>query len=186
MISHKYKFIFIHPNKCGGNSIEYFFQGYLKVDHTPLKAYQRQYPQEYDNYFKFGFCRNPFDRLVSIYHGRTQGKLVPIDKKLLNYSFKESVKLGDKGVMKHCQPMTKHWFTNQNKDMAMNFIGRFENYQEDFNVVCDKIGIPRQEIPHKNKSKHKHYTEYYDDEAREIVAEKYAKDIEYFGYKFGE
>jgi hypothetical protein len=57
-------------------------------------------------------------------------------------------------------------------DEQINFIGDFENLQEDFNSVCNQIGIPPYELPHYNQSKHKHWSEYYDKELLEFVKKK--------------
>ena len=72
----------------------------------------------------------------------------------------------------------------EERGLRADFIGEFENLQQDFDTVCDQIGIPRQELPHINKTTRKHYTEYYDDETREAVADYYHEDIEAFGYSY--
>ena len=187
MIDHNNKFIFIHINKCGGNTIdEHFtekFQG-----HTKAFEYKKLNPNEFDNYFKFTFVRNPWDRVVAFYHYQLKRKwdYYPFDETL---SFKKFVKNWLIQMPKQTPLNTNpcyDWISDKDDNLLVDFIVRFENLQADFNTICDKIGIDRQKLPHKNKSKHKHYTEYYDDETRKIVGEKYAKDIEYFGYEFGE
>jgi chondroitin 4-sulfotransferase 11 len=165
---------------------------------------------EHQDYYQFTFARNPWGRLLSCYIFFSSWD------SMIDCSFRDFVKsvdifLGDDNhaeshysiinnntcadglnsidikapcnsnlVGYHVLPQI--YFVGDN----FNFIGKMERLQHDFNFVCDKIGIPKQKLPHKNKSKHKHYTEYYDEETRQIVAEKYAKDIEYFGYEFGE
>lgn len=153
-----------------------------------------------NNHFSFCFARNPFELSLSNYlffqksiefwDTDPEEKELFIDvynayTKTLNgcSTFKEWII-----NKKKCGWLNDyHWDTEQfHWAREVDFIGRFENLQADFDIVCDKIGIPKQKLPHKNKTNHKHYTEYYDDETRQIVAEKYAKDIEYFNYEFGE
>ena len=161
---------------------------------------------EWKHYFKFTFTRNPFDRVVSYWnyiHKSLEMYKAMCEEKGLDWkpdhyhwiefcqkvtskckSFKEYIKYTSNGVATGLD--TVFSLSHDGNEKFVDFIGRFENLQEDFDIVCDKIGILKQKLPHKNKTKHKHYTEYYDDETKQIVAEKYAKDIEYFGYEFGE
>ena len=197
IISPKYNCCFIHIPKSAGTVIRDFLKTNdreFKVifSHPTFSEIQTEY--DLSTYFKFTFIRNPWDRFVSTFfylkqNVKDEELLNEARKKLSNYSFTSFVKelyleknQFSKNYFIHLRPQIHFLESMDNID----FIGRFENFQEDFNIICDKIKIPRQQLPHDNKSKHKHYTEYYDDETKQIVAEKYAKDIEYFGYKFGE
>lgn len=201
MISSKHKFIFIHIPKCGGSSIESLF-GYnlwdrgkfpshfcsydlfLGKDSSSAKYLQHSTITEIremkndliDDYFSFSFVRNPWDRHLSDFFFYGGQKRCDFKNFLLNPPSLD---------LSHSMPQLD-FICSSDGEFLVDFVGKFENIQSDFDTICDKIGIDRQKLPHTNKSNHKHYTEYYDDKTREIVAEKYAKDIEYFGYKFGE
>lgn len=187
MVNHEHKFIFIHINKCGGTTIDTLFSGDF-AGHTKAFDYKKQYPTEFKNYFKFTFIRNPWDRVVSFYHYQIKRKwdYYPFDETI---PFKEFVKNWLKQMPRQTTLNTHpcyDWISDEHDELIIDFVGRVENFQKDFDIVCEKIGIPQCKLPHNNKTNHKHYTEYYDEETKEIVAEKYAKDIKYFGYKFGE
>jgi len=69
--------------------------------------------------------------------------------------------------------------------LLVDFVGKFENLQHDFDVICDRINHARFQIPHKNKTIHRPYWEYYDQQSIDLVHRMHHRDIEYFGYKFG-
>lgn len=195
MIDDKHKFIFIHIPKTGGTSILNFFKS---DDMNSVSSHWRKYDaSEYTDYFKFTFVRNPYDKFVSEYEWRNKQKHYHRRHYDIqgNISFKECCNKLLQGKLDSMYPqMEKIHLWSQHKLLEhaldscddLNYIGRFENLQEDFNIICAKIGIPHRKLPHINKSKRKHYTEYYDDETRQIITDIYAKDIKYFKYKFGE
>ena len=208
MISHKYKFAFLHLPKCGGSSLMKSFgrcwdDKRYKNGHPNLTTTNTHYSLHRSNticvdldineYKLFTFVRNPFARIVSAFfylrdtnlryrqdrHFRNKFNLQQMNfsefvkEKLLIANYPHLDEIVDKYI--HSDDIEK-----------FDFIGKTENMQNDCDLLCDIIKRPKRVLPHTNKSKHKHYTEYYDDETRQIVAEKYAKDIEYFGYEFGE
>lgn len=182
MINHELKFIFIHIPKTGGNSIKKLL-GIQGHEHKKFSLCSKGYP----DYFSFAFTRNPWDRLVSSFFYLEQGGMGKRDQKNYDHyinglSFTQFVLKYQNDIIGINHFREQYFYLDGN----LSFIGKFENIQEDFDIICDKIGIPQQQLPHKNTTKHKHYTEYYDEETKQIVAEKYAKDIEYFGYKFEE
>ena len=207
LVSEQYEATFIHIPKTGGTSLasallsqgEAFnrlperierHKNYVKnsLEWTIKHSRMHDVDQRYQNVFCFAFVRNPWDLMVSSFSWWTQKPKQLQTRKDYGYDIKAK---GFKALIKSNSSCLNECYHNNEGQLyrlndKIDFIGRYENLQQDFNTICDKIRIPRQALPHINKSKHKHYTEYYDDETRETVAEKYAKDIEYFDYKFGE
>jgi len=196
-ISHKHKFISISIPKTGSTSIRCALDKFSDQKSVPREHHDTFYHHttysrlqeklDYiDDYFVFAFVRNPWDRLVSQwnYMNRCAQSGGNLNYKKRCAKMLESIDSFSQFLKsKHTIEQCLNWVQYQNC-IGVNYVGKMETMQEHFNAVCDKIGIPRQQLPHVNKTKHKHYTEYYDDETRQIVAEKYARDIEYFGYRF--
>ena len=184
--------------------------------HTTVRGYQAKHPQSFEKYFKFTFVRSPWGLALSQYNylwhsdyawpkkwrakeWKSKSKRSSLhsflaSKEHLRWSFEEWIK-SDLFLIsspashwcKKCHQNQIDWLLDKSGKVNIDFVGKFENFQEDFDYVCDKIGMPQQQLPHINAGpKCKHYSEYYNDETKEVVAKKYKKDIEYFGYEFGE
>jgi len=200
-ISTKDKFVYFGIAKTGSASIEKSLSGQLKVP-IHIHGLSVNFP-EFSKYFMFSFVRNPYDRLVSCWrylirdpncnnkdfdNGVFKKFLVhegAFWKKMPFYDFVESVaNIPDQEADTHF--MSQYCFVcDRLKRPTLDFIGRFENLEEDFNKALSTIGLEPLTLPHINKtSKGKHYSEYYSDRSKELVAERYKEDIELFGYSF--
>ncbi len=69
---------------------------------------------------------------------------------------------------------------------AAGLVMRFEHLQEDFDLVLERLGLGRWEIPYRNVTpdRGKEYRPYYDDRSRRLVASVYREIIRRFDYEF--
>ena len=180
--------IFVHINKTGGSSIEKALK--LPFQHrTALEIRDLIGVRRWESRFSFAFIRNPWDKVASHYHYRVKTDQTGMGDK--HVPFAEWVRLayGQNALPYYDKPKMfmpqMDWIADADGNVLVNFVGRFEGLQRDFQHVCEKIGW-QATLPHLKQSERGDYRRYYDDDTAAIVAGWFAKDIAAFGYRFDE
>lgn len=204
LISHKYKFIYIKNKKVASTSVESFFQKFC-IDpnskynisestdeiiskygiigareggkfnkwknHINANDILKEIGNDkFNSYFKFCIVRNPYDKMVSKYFFEKS-----------NMSFKEYCKVNN------CNNLNIHTINNK---FICNYYIRYENLKDDIIKVCNKLGITDYNIndlptfKSNIRPSNKHYSEYYDEETKNIVYNNHKLEFEKFNYSF--
>lgn len=186
-------FIFIHIPKTGGTSMEaigWLGEGYNK--HYDIDYFRRTYGN-LDDVFKFAFVRDPYTRFASgvLGHAVASNKM---DLLLGTMSVDEVRKIDRERFMaftltnrgnfdKIVAIKPQYSFITINDVMVMDFLGRFEHLQEDFDTLCEKLGFERTILPHLVKGRYTDYDWLYTPETREIVKDYYWKDFDLYNWR---
>jgi hypothetical protein len=131
-------------------------------------------PEVFENYFKFGFVRNPWDRIVSLYHWALANGSICGEASFADFIRSKPHAPGVWGQL------------SINRKLAIDFVGRYENLETDFEAALNKVNLPAMPLVRAKAGVRptKNYREYYDDELREFVATCCRREIETFGYEF--
>ena len=145
-------------------------------EHMPGWRVRKYVGEEiWNSYYKFAFERNPWDRQVSFYFYKTRGKDNP-------QSFEQFLKRKDKAYVGNYDIYAI------DGEIAVDFVGLYENVDKDFQKTLQDIGIKEKlSLPKANVSKKKGdatYRQFFTDDTRDMMAEWYAPEIAKFGYKF--
>ena len=212
MICHKYKFIFIHIPKTGGTSIEKFFNispfdnkipdydnlvGYdrklgIHLQHATVDEIKKNnlIPDTvWNSYFKFTIVRNPYDKMYSEYYWVS--KDLGIKDTFSNFILKKGKYKTVLNNRKKWRYRGDHLIKQQdyiliNGKSEMDYIGRFENFNETISYVLKEIGVKNDFNIHSKKMNKifEHYSHFYTRFGKKQIERIYNNDLDYFNYEF--
>ncbi len=210
IISRSKRFLFVHIQKTAGRSFEAVLKEHIPDlenfmgTHDHAVWAKERLSRNWNEYYKVAFVRNPWDRLVSWYtmiqergkptwYKRFTGK--GKYSRMRQYVFENSKTFED--FLFNCVDIIEDtdgrksfaynqldYITDGDGSILVDFIGKFENLNKDTQTVFQNLGLENAALPHKNSSNHKNYRSYYTEETKELVAGRFARDIDFFGYKF--
>jgi hypothetical protein len=204
LISRSRKLLFVHIQKTGGTSIAAALRRAIPdvteilCAHDHARWAREHLGEDYDELFKFAFVRNPWERLVSWYTmitGVGKEHAATHQNGLWNYVFSQSATFEefivkctetiDDGLGRRSFVYNQlDYLTGDDGNLIVDFVGRYENLELDFQRLTASQGLGLVVLPRLNTSRHQHYSDYYTPLTRDIVAERFARDIAAFGYSF--
>lgn len=132
--------------------------------------------------YKFCFARNPYDRAISLFFYLKKNR-IKTDISFLDFCRKlerdgcEDIGLYNYNGWSQCNPQVR-WIEN----MKMDFIGKFESLEKDFQILLKNLKLPPIDLPHHNITPHDHFSSYYCEESRQIIQDFYQEDFQSLGY----
>ncbi len=168
--------------------------------------------EDFNNRFKFAFVRNPWGHLLSHFtficrskHARSLWGLTLNDITNPDKFNEWAVNVLSNRIVEKCsrkRPLCEHqriihwpckdWITDANGKIIVDFVGRHENFDEDYkkarsliaeNAACPMPKVRELKVMHTSNAGYG-YEHYYSDEAKGLVRDHFRKDIEEFGYEF--
>ena len=199
ILSKTKNFLFIAVPKTGTQSIHHTLAEFIDKDvdthiyigngedrrtrkfngHISYMDTMKNFPDnDFDNMFKFAFVRNPWTRFHSAayYHFLEDNRRIYSKTK---ECFKEFMKLEGKDTKRPQHEI----LCDKNGKLAMDFVGRFENLQDDWKTVCKKLNIETS-LKHLNGNTKINWKKdgAFDEELRNYVLTTYDRDFELFNY----
>jgi hypothetical protein len=198
-VSREGRFCFIHIQKTAGKSVRLLLKAHLPdfgrlggTHDTAAQGRRALGRAAYDECLSAAFVRNPWDRLVSWYSMIAQS-----DRDLLLHQYVRENSHDFPSFVHNCTRTvrdydgTKSLCRNQidylvdwRGRLIVDFVGRFEAIEADAGLLFRRLGLEGVRLPRVNPSEHQHYSAYYTDELAAVVAHRYRRDVEAFGYRF--
>ena len=176
------------------NAEEFIRLDLPNLQHVDAATIKGMVPDEvWNGYFKFSITRNPWDRIISdfFWKKRQDPELIP-RKRFYHYlgiPFNELEQVKNKfdSFLRSDQWTNNDRFYILDDELCIDQAIRYERLSVDFSEICRKLGLDNCSLPRLKsgmRQKNHHYSEYFDEDSKAIVAEKHKNDIRFFDYRF--
>lgn len=151
--------------------------------HPTAVQIKKAFPEEWSSYYKFAFVRNPYEQLISDYFWRLRSSGQNVSFLTYLQALRDK---NESGGLVHPGAVSNYEMVTLGNEIAVDFLGRYENIEQDFAAIGQKLGIEGLKLQSHEKQgkKQLNYADYYGEQERKLADQLLSQELELFGYNF--